>query len=267
MAVLMVLAAGSVLPCDGGPDVDRRPMIVFVTYGAWSTVPLSESPRFVLYDDGLVIYKVGHTDNVTSPSMSFMCVQLTGAEAKGLYASIVDSLRLDGDVLFAVQAATNLPVHELHLWSPGTYRKITVIGSLDKYPPGLAETVGIRGELPSSIVKAFAAVRGYGNERGRPWHPEQVDVLIWPANLDCEVEPWPPDWPTTASSSARPRRRDPFGRERWSIRMDYSNIDRVRALMSKRNDSGRCLEMEGKKWELSFRLPFPAEDHWRWMDP
>ena len=81
--------------------------------------------------------------------------------------------------------------------------------------------------------------------------------MLW--NYDYAPEEsihWPKDWPSLASDRAFK------WKDSYSIILDGTELQRLQKLLESRKERG-ALEVDGKKWAVSYRFVFPSEPIWR----
>jgi hypothetical protein len=85
--------------------------------------------------------------------------------------------------------------------------------------------------------------------------------MIWP--YDYAPEPsiiWPSEWP--GLQSERTIRRG----ESYSVYVPSADLDALRDFLRSRNERG-AVEIDGAKWAVSLRTPFPGEESWMFYVP
>lgn len=224
------------------PGAGAEPLLVLVEYDPWAMVIGSDTPKLALYDDGVVIYRnaAGH-----------YAARLGPDELETFRASLRPEAlrRLAGS--YTVSDATDQPTTDLLLRTGSTYAHVSVYGAL-----GSAEA---RSAIPSEILDAYERVTAFERRDAVPWLPEAVEVMIWPYEYaPDESIIWPTDWPGINHADTRQRG------DSYSLYIPASDYPRLRDFLRTRRERGAVL-IDGKKWIVQVRLPFPKED--RWMGP
>lgn len=214
------------------------PEVVLIESDPWKQVMGSDSPKFVLYEDGEVIYREGQ---------EYRSVQLNAAELSSLRKSLVTAQdpALSGGYFVAL--ATDQPDNNLLLYR-GTPVFLTVYGSLDE------EQVVSR--LPRSVHDAYETVRSFRHVKSEQWMPEEIEVLVWPYQNAPEASiKWNQDWPGLSDPNTVQRG------DSYSLFLPSSELKNLRQFLATRNPKG-AVEIDGHKWAASIRIPFPQEELW-----
>lgn len=222
---------------QAGGSTDRvRPLVVLVETEPWAMVIDSDSPRFALYSDGLVIYRHGR---------EYRSVRLGDEERRVLLASLdVESLACftggHGNT-----AVTDQPYHNLFLGRGGPLSLVSVYGA--RFDPSA---------VPPPVAAANARLAAFDHPGAHTWLPERIEVMIWPYEYapDASID-WPADWPGLNSEHAV-RRGDAY-----SIFVPAADRQRLIAFLGTRRERG-AVRIGGRKWAASIRLPFPMERMW-----
>ena len=127
-----------------------------------------------------------------------------------------------------------------------TTHKIGVYGNLRKQKE-------VREKAPSELLTLFDYYTGYNNSNATDWEPTHIEVMIWPYDYAPEKSIiWPSDWPDINSSSTRKRG------DSYSIYLPFEHYDKLKRFIATRNEKG-AVEINGEKWAISTRSPFPHE--------
>lgn len=236
-----VPAAGSGCADRLAPAADEaevRPLVVLVERNPWAAVIGSDSPRFALYSDGLVIYR---------REDGFRSVRLDPRELEALRE------RLDVPVLGCAlgrhgpENLTDQPEEDFHIGRGGALSLISVYGAIE---PGRAPQ-----GTPRQVVAAYATLTGFAHPRAQPWMPERVEVMIWPYEHARSATRWPAGWPTLTSPGTMRRG------ESYSLFVAAADYPRVSSFLRASQENG-AIEIDGRKWSAATRFPFPLESHW-----
>lgn len=213
----------------------HQPLVVLLESNPWATVIGSDSPRLALYDDGLVIYRA---------EAAFKSVKLSGPEATKLQASLnVNALAC---VLghYEAEDATDQPTETIFIGRGGKLSPISVYG----IPEGPA--------VPAAMTAAYEKLVKFDHPAARTWHPEKVEVMVWPYDYAPEASIiWPKEWPGLDSPETV-KRGDSF-----SIYLPAADYPRLIEFLKGRNEKG-AVKIGGKKWAADVRFPFPREEEW-----
>lgn len=200
----------------------------------------SDTPRFVLYDDGLAIWK---TD------AGYASATLTRSDAQALLASM-DADSLAGlERSYVAARATDQPTSFLLVHRGGALLTTSVYGDL--------EHKSTRAVVPAPVVAAFDRLIGFDHPAAASWLPEKVEVMIWPYEYAPDPSTqWPADWPDLKAADTVDR-----GEESYSLFVPAADLPRLQALLASMKPKG-AMQINGRKWAVSIRYPFPAEDRW-----
>jgi len=216
------------------PGARGQPIAVLVRTNPWAMLIGGESPRLALYDDGLVIYQRGE---------DYRHVRLGAREAEALRNALgIGTLACFvghyGDTAISDQGEDNL-----FIGRGGPMSLVSVYGD-----GGSA--------LPWQVGQALERLSSFDHPDSRPWLPERIEIVVWPyENAPDRSVQWPSDWPDLNSETTR---RRPTG---YSIFLPSSEFQRLVALLGERPERG-AIEINGRKWAVSPRFPFPREAVW-----
>lgn len=215
------------------------PLLVLLETDPWAMVIGSDSPAFALYEDGRAIYRT---------KSGYRSVRLDRAQLDRFLKSLdLESLaRIAGG--YTATQWTDQPQTWLLAYAGESPAFIWVYGSL--------EQKDVRAKLPPEILEVRDELRAFQGADASEWLPEDVEVMIWP--YDYAPEPsivWPKRWPGIDAPTTRRRG------ESFSLFVPSAEIESLRAFLAGRNEKG-AVEIGGKKWAASLRLPFPHEQLW-----
>ena len=217
-----------------------RPVIVLLEKDPWAQVIGSDSPSFALYDDGSLIQRT---------ATGFSTTRLTNREMEQLLQRLKPETlsRFYGG--FEATFSTDQPDQDLLIYRGEKPVFVSVYGSL--------EDREVRSKIPKEVVAAYDTLSGFKHAKSRPWLPENVEVMIAPYEYapDASIS-WPQDWPGLSDSKTVKRGEDSF-----SIYMPSAKLAELRAFLERRKAKG-AVEIDGRKWSVSIRYPFPHERLW-----
>jgi hypothetical protein len=237
-----MLAALFPLPLSAGPRPASNPLIVLVEQDPWAMVIGSDSPRFALYDDGLVIFR---------SKTGFKSVKLSGAEMSALVSRIAPEKLAPLARLYRVSQVTDQPLVMLAVFDQGKRSVIRIYGR-----PSTQDAAAM---LPTPVVAAYQQLMAFDHPRARDWLPEKIEVMIWPYDYAPDTPiVWPADWPGIDDPATVKRG---YG---YSLYVPSSRYSSLTAFLRSRKQKG-AIVIGGRKWSASMRYPFPGEA--AWMDP
>jgi hypothetical protein len=215
------------------------PLLILLETEPWAMVIGSDSPVFALYEDGRTIYR---TDK------GYRSVNLDPERLDRFLRSLdLGSLaRVAGG--YTATEWTDQPQTWLLAYAGKSPTFIWVYGSFKQED--------VRAKLPPEIIDVRDKLRSFESPGASEWLPNAVEVMIWP--YDYAPEPsiaWPKRWPGLSAPTTRKRG------ESFSLFVPSSELQSLRAFLGGRNEKG-AVEIGGKKWAASLRLPFPHEQLW-----
>ena len=224
-----------------GAATESQPSVVLVERNPWLMVIGSDSPSFALYSDGLVIFR-------DTESPEYRSTRLSEAKRKELLAEIAPDALLQLEESYTASEWTDQPTSELHVWVDGRHKAVSVYGALPREP-------GARAATPAAFLRAYDAIVRFSPE-APSWIPEEIEVLIWPYEYSPETPvPWPDGWPRF--EAARPR-----GAERLhQVMLPAPELGRLQQLLKELKPK-QAVELDKRKWAISYRFPLPREEQW-----
>ena len=215
------------------------PLVIMLTTDPWLMVIGSDSPSFALYSDGTTIFRTKAGLQATKLGKEQMDGVVQAFENPDLAA-------LAGR--YEATAWTDQPDNNLLVYGRGTPFFISVYGSL--------ADPALRSNLPAPIVRAFDRLRNFTATDAQGWLPQNVEVMVWPYEYAPDKSiAWPKRWPDLYD-------RTTVGRgDSYSIFMSATELPALEAFLATRKERG-AIEINGKKWAVSVRLPFPHEPLW-----
>jgi hypothetical protein len=199
----------------------------------------SDSPAFALYSDGTAIFRT---------KTGLKSTKLTQTEK----AALVQAFDNPDLAAFAggydAADATDQPDNRLLVYGKKVPFYISVYGSL--------EDKSIRARLPPAIIIAFDRLRNFQEADAQAWLPDNVEVMIWPYEYAPDKSiVWPNRWPHLNDGATRKRG------DSYSIFIASTQLSALNEFLASRKEKG-AIEIDGKKWAASVRLPFPHESLW-----
>ena len=208
------------------------------------------NPSFVLYEDGLVIFRKG------KGSAEFFSVQLTPEETNTLLerSSVEDFLKLEENYY-----TTNLfdqPYSVIKYWQAHAMKRVAVFGPI-------RESAEDRNKAPQAFLRIFDRLTSFNHETARLWEPEKLEIHVIPYT-DSKGEPvaWPKDWPDLNDKTTEDI-TEYVGHESYHIYLAGDQRDKLEQLLSGLKEKQAVL-MNGRQWYVSpWRYCLPNEEAWR----
>ena len=250
--LLLALAACAVTR-DIAPFTGPTPIAMVLQAGTWLTIG-ADMPLLALYDDGQVIARTRAPDTTT-----YLHTHLSDAELRTITQQLVsfgDYSQLKRVYELTV-FATDQPQTMIYLHLEGKTFTTTVEGLHLSEPKRLAYSVFQHPDrLPTLLKDLYGYLIGLDFPEAQPWRPASIEVRIWPYDYAPDASiPWPEDWPGLDSPSTLKRG------DAYAIFLPGTALPQLRALLQTRHARG-AVEIDKKKWAVSFRCMFPGERIW-----
>lgn len=249
----ILLAALPVAAREFNPFEGPKPLVVMLVSDPWIWVIGSDTPKFVLYDDGQVIQLVKESERQAAYFWKQLpqpeLVQLLGKiKACGPFPKKADRVVLT--------EATDMPETSIFVDLEGGRYVRSVYGLSwggEGNVPGRNRAVKVPKEV-NALVKLLSQMTIPGMQK---WVPRYVEAMVWPYEYAPEASiHWPKAWPGLSSDKAIKRQGS------YSIFLPGSEMERISAFLSRRKEKG-AVEIDGRKWAVSIRNVFPGEPVWR----
>ncbi|AMM51044.1 hypothetical protein TH61_07400 [Rufibacter sp. DG15C] len=215
------------------------PMVVLTEVDPWLMVIGSDVPTFVLYENGQIIYK-----KVENRQVRYFTLSLSKEETQAeIYKMGFSDSLLKLPSFMEANGATDQPTNELIL-NFDTTRTYRVYGNL--------RNDEARSATPKAFLTVYDYLRSFSHAKATPWMPEKIEVLVTDYSHSKEkAAQWPATWPDLKSPDTVSRNE-----ELYSIYLPIAQFESFLKL-SKSLKEKQAVEINGKKFSLSYRLPFP----------
>jgi hypothetical protein len=238
--LLAAIPSLGIAACADAKANSTGPLFVLIEQDPWATVPGADAPTFALYGDGTVIFRRGE---------GYSSVKLGRHELARLTAE----LNLTALPAFAkhyeTASFTDARTEVLFVFREDKPSVISVYGPLT--------VAGAGAQVPAKVVSAYDRVRAFDHPKARPWLPDKIEVMIWP--YDYAPEPsivWPKEWPGLNDTHTVRR-----GGDAYSIYLSSTEYPELQRFLATQREKG-AVEIGGRKWAASTRVPFPSERSW-----
>jgi hypothetical protein len=243
-----------------------RPLLTLVEYNPWLMVIGSDSPTFALYDDGTVIFR----KRVGEKEWMLQSTKLDPGELEAFTGSVpLKELSELPKSDYAASSATDQPTTALYTWRDGKRNTVSVYGNVRagierarreaaKKHPSEDDMLDFRDEdVPRPFLQAIERLVQFDHARARRWLPREIEVMISPYEYaPDESLPWPKGWPGLQDPKTRRRSSTDY-----SLYLASTELDALRKFLWSRREKQAVL-IDGKKWSVSYRMPFPCESAW-----
>ncbi len=232
------------------------PLLIYTIRSPFIAIPGSDSPIFVYYADGLVIYRT--LGKHSKPS--YMSVKVDSLEM----AAIMKRL-FDADAFFELHnnyspssGLKDEPLHELFIAGPEPAKKeyrfnlVTVYGQPDTMKNG-----GDRDDsllCPQAFLDFYKWVAEYKNAQAKPWLPAKLEVVVTVIDsVMSTTTVYPANWPLLSSKEVVTRGQN---QKVFSVYLPESELGTVQKIIKNKD----VMKVEDKLVMCrEMRYPFPHE--------
>jgi hypothetical protein len=218
-----------------------KPLLVLIVTNPWLMVMGSDSPSFVLYDSGKLIYQLVENNRLSRYLTVFNQNELNEFIE---YLSIDKSLFTLGSMIMT-GGSTDQPSNILYL-NILKEKKIIVYGNLDVNNES-------RNGTPLSFLNIYDKIRNYRNENAIEWMPPKIEIMFWDYDYAPNKRNWIEGFPDLYSQSTI---------SRGTLYSVFIDGDKYETFISYFREMGEreAVEINGRKMAISFRIPFPNVD-------
>ena len=171
------------------------------------------NPVFVLYDDGLAVFKKD------GDRFRLFSVVLASREKNTLLSAIDGFLKLEDS--YTTTDQFHPPLYFIKYWQGSRMKKVSVIGPIRASEED-------RNKTPRAFLELFDQMVSFGNEKARLWEPETVEINVYPlTEARGEPVPWPKGWPDLSHKTTKKGRRGSY-----KIFLDGANKDKLEQMLS-----------------------------------
>lgn len=257
LAMAMPAVADDLKPFEG-----PKPIAVMMTTNPWLMVIGSDTPNFVLYEDGQVVYLKVRPDKTGV----YMTKRLAPGDLKALkarLAALVPGVEPKKNIDLR-PGLSDQPLSRFYVDIEGKHLVTSVYGlareGVDRVgePFDLADWLfgPIPDYLPVQVARLNALLSGWSVAGATVWQPKFIEAMVW--DHDYAPAPsikWPSDWPGLSHPSTLKRSSG------YSIFLPGAELPRLTAFLKTQNDKG-AVEIDGKKCAVSVRYAFPRQKIW-----
>jgi hypothetical protein len=255
IVTLIVLTNTCLRSQEASPDQNRKPVITFQASTRMSGMGETIwklgflNPDFVLYDDGLVIFR---KDKNTS---DFISVQLNSQEMK----SLVEKFKIDTFLKLEKSYSTNnkfhQPINSIKYWQGSKMKKVSVQGQVQSDEKD-------RSKSPQAFLNIFDSIMSFEHKNSQIWKPYKLEISLYPQkNAKGDPIPWPREWPDLNHITTKKRTDDALSHS-YKIYLDGTHKDEFELMLPKINKYQPVI-INGKPWYLApQRYILPNEEMW-----
>lgn len=231
LATLVMISLIAPLRAEDATNKVVNPVAILIEFDPWLMVIGSDSPSFVMYEGGKIIYRSedGYKTVIASPAQ------------QNEILSAMQFEQTNGTLMAA--NLTDQPTNVLILRKEDKLVRASVYGNLER--------ADARSRVPAPILTAYDKLNGFSDPSAIGWLPEKIEVMIWPYEHASEASIlWPKEWPGIDADDTVQRG------DSYSIYLPATEFEEFKAFLITKNQKG-AVEIGGKKWAVSWRLPFP----------
>lgn len=240
--------------CQTKPSGAGDPLFVLKGQNPWRMALGSESPTFALYDNGNVIYQ---------REDGFKSVQLNSVELARLGTALGLAELPKFAKHYEVAPYSDANTHIFYVFNGAKISVISIYGELR------VRAVEMDGKpvdkfvsmVPEPLVIAYEKASAFDHPKAKSWLPDKVEVFAWP--YDYAPEPsiiWPKSWPGLNDPTTVRRG------ENYRLYVPSADLPTLKRFLGTQREKG-AVEIDGKKWSVSLRYPFPKEQVWEGQAP
>jgi hypothetical protein len=144
----------------------------------------------------------------------------------------------------------------LLIWSGSQFKRVAVRAALE-------ENGTLESKTPRQFRQIFDRIRSFTPDSSGPWQPDTIEVAAWPYEYAPDNPPlqWGTGWPDLQTPSTR-RLPDPYVKELYLMLFPFSLRPGLDSLLALEREK-QAIEINGRKWAVSYRFIFPGEQRWR----
>ena len=218
-----------------------QPIVTLIETDPWLMVIGSDVPTFALYENGQIIYK-----KVVDKKWKYFEVTNNRETTQKIIKSlgITDSLMKQQDYIEA-SSWTDQPTNILVL-KFDTVREISVYGRLRDIKNEA------RQKTPKNFLIVYDNILKFDTDSAKQWLPDSIEVMATKYSYSPEK---PLQWNSKWSDIKNPttiKRGDGL----YSIFLDKKYFEEFIKLIISLKEK-QAVEINGEKYSLSYRLPFP----------
>lgn len=219
----------------GTPAAGAEAELLLYERNPWLMVIGSDSPLVACYTDGRMIF----LDRAASGRSGavYKSFELDETELAELRSRMkaLDALQRH----YELSHATDQTTTELAFRSNGNLERISAYG-------------GVPGEM-AQFIDFLDAMQTRAAARVESWRPSFIEVMLWPFEYARgQPAPWPNHFPGLDSPSAVKRRESSY-----SIYLPAAEMENLWIYLEAKQ--GNAVLLDGEKWTLDLRIPFPHE--------
>jgi hypothetical protein len=217
-----------------------QPFLLFTEYNPWAMSVGSDTPTFALYVDGTAIYWQGDRR-----SGKYLTAHLSASQIDQLVlVAHLDKVDQFSDC-YSIFDGTDAPTNVLIVKTSNGYKTVEVYGPIRQSTSDITK-------LPADLRIAFETLFGFHTSDAKPWQPSVFEVTIWPYTYAKSTAQWPANFPNLKTPATLPTTHG------YHLFIPIEQLAAYQAFVS-RLKSKQAVLIDGKKWTIDARFPFPHE--------
>jgi hypothetical protein len=255
---LFVALATTAQAAEFKPFEGPLPIAVMVETNPWLMVIGSDTPSFVLYEDGQVVY-INRSSDQTPIYMTKHLSEAEFTALKSKLSGFVSRVHAKRFINLA-PGVTDQPATRFYIKIDGKSLVTSVYGLTEQDISGVHDSGAAPSEKSGLLQEQLRGLQSLISHLAfsdaSEWVPKYVEVMLWDYGYapDKSVH-WPKHWPDLNSSTSIKRG------DSYSIFLPGAERTRLNEFLSTRKEKG-AIEIDGKKWAASVRSTFPSEPVW-----
>ena len=214
-----------------------KPLVYLKETNPWLMVIGSDTPTFVIYENGQIIYK-----KVGNNSVKIYEVKLSKLDLEKTInsLSISDKFYQLSDNIEATNwedQPQNIIYLDLH-----QKKSVNVYGRL--------ENNEARKKTPQEFLTIYDNIKSYENSNAKERVPPIIEVMFWDYNYAPKSKPWLKNFPDLKSSTTK------IHGDMFSVFLNHSQFEEFKKFY-KTLEEKQAVLINGKKMAISYRFPFP----------
>lgn len=222
-----------------------QPLLVLTETNPWLMVAGADVPTFALYENGQIIYKQAHKSGSRYNGSRYYQTRFAQEQLQEFIGSLlIKQELLELPEKTAASRVADQPTNQL-IFNFDTLVVKSTYGDLRHDSTARANT-------PPAFLKVYDRIIEFQDNHAKEWLPEKIEVLVSDYQHSTEqAVKWPHSWPTLKSPDTVWR-----SEKLYSLYLDKKHFKELLSLMKKLKDK-QAVEINGKKFSISYRLPFP----------
>lgn len=216
------------------------PVIVLIETNPWLMVIGSDVPTIAIYESGYIVYK-----KINKKGVDYYSIKTDSEEIQELISNLgitTELKKVDENIQASDWSDQPTNILILNFNEPKT---IQVYGDL-------RDNKETREKTPKAFLTVYDNLIEYKNKKAEEWLPNKIEIMLTDYSHSPEkpIE-WPENWPNLEDETTVKR-----SASLYSLYLPKEHFDEFINLISNLREK-QAVELNGKKFSVSYRLPFP----------